>query len=99
MKATAGDGPKRRLGSGIGLSRSRQSLSNRDAVSRGEGPHNGDIVRVSGRGQFVCHGSVVMAGCRCPQGDASSRWLIVIRTDLFLPTPTMIAVQIRICAA
>ena len=56
------------------------------------------IVRVSGRGQFVCHGSVVMAGWRCPEADASSRWLIV-RTDLFLPTPTMIAVQIRMCAA
>ena len=55
------------------------------------------IVRVSGK--FVCHGSVIMAGWRCPQGDASSRWLIVIRTDLFLPTPTMIAVQIRMCAA
>src|SRR5258708_23631185 len=41
-EGTAGDGPKRRLGSGIGLSRSRQPLSNRDAVSRGEGPHNGD---------------------------------------------------------
>ena len=57
------------------------------------------IVRVSGRGQFVCHGSVVMAGWRCPEADASSRWLIVIRTDLFLPTPTMIAVRIRMCAA
>ena len=44
------------------------------------------IVRVSGRGQFVCHGSMVMAGWRCPEADASSRWLIVIRTDLFLPT-------------
>ena len=50
------------------------------------------IVGVSGRGQFVCHGSVVMAGWRCPEADASSRWLIVIRTDLFLPTPSMIAV-------
>ena len=39
-----------------------------------------------------------MAGWRCPQGDASSQWLIVIRTDLFLPTPTMIAVQIHICS-
>ena len=57
------------------------------------------IVRVSGRGQFVCHGSVVMAGWRCPEADASSRWLIVIRTDLFLPTPTMIAARIRMCAA
>ena len=28
-----------------------------------------------------------MAGWRCPEGDASSRWLIDIRTDLF-PTPT-----------
>ena len=52
------------------------------------------IVGVSGRGQFVCHGSVVMAGWRCPEADASSRWLIVIRTDLFLPTPTMIAVHL-----
>ena len=67
MRGTAGDGPKRRLGSGIGLSRSRQPLSNRDAVSADEGPHNGDIVRVSGRCQLVCHGSVVMAGWRCPQ--------------------------------
>ena len=50
------------------------------------------IVGVSGRGQFVCHGSMVMAGWRCPEADASSRWLIVIRTDLFLPTPSMIAV-------
>ena len=57
------------------------------------------IVRVSGRGQFGYHGSVVMAGWRCPEGDASSRWLIVIRTDLFLPTPTMIAVQMCMCAA
>ena len=54
------------------------------------------IVGVPGRGQFVCHGSVVMAGWRCPEADASSRWLIVIRTDLFLPTPSMIAV---LCAA
>ena len=50
------------------------------------------IVGVSGRGQFVCHGSVVMAGWRCPEADASSPWLIVIRTDLFLPMPSMIAV-------
>ena len=28
--------------SGIGLSRSRRPLSSRDAVSRGEGTHNGD---------------------------------------------------------
>ena len=41
-EGTAVDGPKRRLGSGIGLSRSRRPLSNRDAVSRGERPHNGD---------------------------------------------------------
>ena len=27
-----------------------------------------------------------MAGWRCPEGDASSRWLIDIRTDLFPPT-------------
>jgi hypothetical protein len=27
------------------------------------------IVRVSGRGQFVCHGSVVMAGWRCPRSE------------------------------
>src|SRR5712672_2976279 len=32
----------RRLGSGIGLSRSRQPFYKRDAVSRGEGPHNGE---------------------------------------------------------
>ena len=57
------------------------------------------IVRVSGRGQFVCRGWVVMTGWRCPEANASSRWLIVIRTDLFLPTPTMIAVRIRMCAA
>ena len=42
-EGTAGDRPKRRLGSGIGLSRSRRPLSNRDAVSRGEGPHNMDL--------------------------------------------------------
>ena len=41
-EGTAGDAPKGRLGSGIGLSRSRQPLSNRDAVSRGEGPYNGE---------------------------------------------------------
>src|SRR3954465_6164717 len=28
------------------------------------------IVRVSGRGQFVCHGTVVMADWRCPKADA-----------------------------
>ena len=50
------------------------------------------IVGVSGRDQFVCHGSVVMAGWRCPEAGASSPWLIIIRTDLFLPTPSMIAV-------
>src|SRR5260221_14689821 len=66
---------------------------------QGRRPSQWGFVRVSGRGRFVCHGSVVMAGWHCPQGDASSRWLIVIRTDLFLPTPTMIAVQIRMCAA
>ena len=48
---------------------------------------------VSGRGQFVRHGLFDMAGWRCPEGDASSRWLIDIRTDLFPPT-TMIAVTI-----
>ena len=36
----------------------------------------------------------VMAGWRCPEGDASSRWLIDIRTDLFPPT-TMIAARTR----
>jgi cytoskeletal protein RodZ len=41
------------------------------------------IVRVSGRGRFVCHGSVVMAGWRCLQRDASSRWLIVIKNRPF----------------
>ena len=39
---------------------------------------------------------MVMAGWRCPEGDASSRWLIDIRTDLFLPTPTMIAARTRL---
>ena len=33
---------QRRLGSGIGLSRSRRPVSSRDSVSRGEGPHYGD---------------------------------------------------------
>ena len=54
------------------------------------------IVGVPGRGQFVCHGLVVMANWRCPEADASSRWLIVIRTNLLLPTPSMISV---LCAA
>jgi len=47
---------------------------------------------VSGRGQFVCHGLVVTWRVGAAPRDASSRWLIIIRTDLFLPTPTMIAV-------
>jgi hypothetical protein len=33
------------------------------------------------------HGLFDMAGWRCPEGDASSRWLIDIRTDLFLRRP------------
>jgi hypothetical protein len=40
-------------------------------------------------------GSFVMAGWRFPEGDASSRWLIDIRTDLFPPTTTTIAAVIQ----
>ena len=78
-----------------GLSRSRRPLSSRDAVSRGESPHNGDCGGVW-QGPIRLSWLGVMAGWRCPEADASSRWLIVIRTDLFLPTPSMIAV---LCAA
>src|SRR5204863_348723 len=39
------------------------------------------------------HGLFDMAGWRCPVGDASSRWLIDIRTDLF-PPPTKLAARV-----
>ena len=69
--------------------RSRRPCSDRDAVGRGEGPHAwGFVGYLAGANSFVC--LFDMAGWRCPEGDASSRWLIDIRTDLF-PPPTMIA--------
>ena len=43
-RARLGNGSGRRLGSGIGLSRSRRPRSNRDAVGRGEGPHGWGFV-------------------------------------------------------
>ena len=52
------------------------------------------IVRVSGRGQFV-RTRIVLAAWRCPEGDASSRWLIDIRTNLLPPMTIMIAVATR----
>src|SRR6478735_1876956 len=94
-EGTAGDRPKRRLGSGIGLSRSRQSLSNRDAVSRAKALTIW-ICDLAGANSFVMARWSWRFGA-APKG--MHQWQIVIRTDLFLPTPTMIAVQVRICAA
>ena len=48
---------------------------------------------VSGRGH-ARHGLFDMAGWRCPEGDASSRWLIDIRTDLS-PTRSPTTAQAR----
>ena len=43
------------------------------------------------QGPIRLYGDHVLAIWRCPEGDASSRWLIDIRTDLFLPPTITIA--------
>src|SRR4029453_12574292 len=62
-----------------------------DHQSRPFRDNNGDCGAVWQR-PIRCHGSVVMAGWRCPEVDASSLWLKIIRNGLVLLTPTMIAV-------
>ena len=58
---------------------------------QGKRRSHGGSVRASGRGRFVCKSGWVGG---FPEGDASSRWLIDIRTDLFPRTTTTIAAMI-----